>query len=284
MQSQMPDAGVGWRARLGLGLACSGARTVLRNYSHEGPLYVQRALYPERDGCAHLYLLHPPGGLVQGDRIDIDMQVQRDARVLVTTPSAAKLYRTPAGGTHQYARVRVAADASAEWLPQEAIVFDGAHGRMQLAFELDADARLIAWDAFALGRPAAGEPFAQGLYDNHLSVRVGERLLWHERTQVPGSATSRMQCAAWGLNGHPVLGTLVAYAPAGVDADLETSVREVLAVLNTPSGVTRVDGLLIVRVLAMDTGRLQQALRGAWTAVRPVIMGKPVLEPRIWAT
>ncbi len=284
IQSDSAVSSPGWQARLDLGLARTGPRTVLRDYGHEGPLYVQRALYPERDGCAHLYLLHPPGGLVQGDRIEINVTAARGAHTLLTTPSAAKLYRTPAGGTHQQATIRVADDASVEWLPQEAIIFEGAVGHMQLDFELCAGARLIAWDAFALGRPASGEAFEHGLYDNRLSLRIDGRLHWHERTRVPGRSESHLQTARWGMGAYRVLGTLVAYVPEGINNPLADTLRDALREMDTPIGVTCVDGVLIVRILSVDTARLHQALHTAWATLRPVILGKQAVAPRIWAT
>jgi len=278
-------APTGWHAFLTLELARTHHRTVARRCIHEGPLYIQLALYPEHDGCAHFYLLHPPGGLVQGDRIEIEVAACAGTQALVTTPSAAKLYRTPAGGTHQQATLRVASGAGLEWLPQEAILFDGATGHMGIRLELASDARVIAWDSWVLGRAAAGERFEHGLYDNHLSVVIDGRLHWHERTRIPGRDISPLQDRAWGLAGHNVLGTLVAYGGSAAVSDaLVASVRDAMPAIDGHIGVTRVDDLLVVRILCSDTRSLHQALHSAWRVLRPAIMNRPAVAPRIWAT
>jgi len=283
--TESSPAAAGWQAHLSLACQRSADRTVARRCRHQGPLTIQRALYPEGDGTAHFYLLHPPGGLVQGDRIEIDVSVDAGAQALITTPSAAKLYRTPAGGTYQQATLAVRAQGSLEWLPQEAILFDGASGHVGLTLELAADARVIAWDAWVLGRAAAGERFEQGLYDNRLSVIIDGQLHWQERTRVVGSRDSPMQDAAWGLAGHNVLGTLIAYGgPHVIDNDVVETVRAALIDINGQVGVTRIDDLLVVRILCSDTRVLHRVMHDAWQVLRPRVMSRPVVTPRIWAT
>jgi ABC-type multidrug transport system fused ATPase/permease subunit len=83
----------GWLGRLDLELAVRAGRTVLARKRQVGPLTVQRLFYPEASNC-HLYLLHPHGGVVGGDRLEIELDVGAGASVLLTTPGAAKLYRS----------------------------------------------------------------------------------------------------------------------------------------------------------------------------------------------
>src|SRR3990167_10982309 len=82
----------GWRARLELGFARREERTVMVRNRSLGPLRVQRPFYPAPDEC-QVYVLHPPGGLVAGDRLEIHIHSDADARVLLTTPGAGRVYR-----------------------------------------------------------------------------------------------------------------------------------------------------------------------------------------------
>lgn len=259
-------------------------RSAVTRRRHIGPVYIQRPLYPEPDGTAHIMLLHPPGGVVQGDDIVFDIQVGADARALITTPSAAKLYRAPERLSRQCVSLRVAANAQAEWLPQETIVFDGARAQASLALDLALDARAIAWDVWMLGRPASEQPFTHGRYDGHLAVRIEGRLCWHERTPVPGTRDSRFQAAPWGLGGARAMGTLIAYKAQGFDEAEITGVRQELAAHDIVTGVTRVDDLLIVRAMAAEPRFIQAALHAVWCGLRPVVFDKPAVAPRIWAT
>ena len=78
-----------WNARLSLDYRLQDARTLLR-FSHDGPLRVLKSLYPEGDGICHSVLVHPPGGLVEGDTLEVDVQVQSGAHALISTPRATR--------------------------------------------------------------------------------------------------------------------------------------------------------------------------------------------------
>jgi len=117
----------GWQASLELAFAAdtSGA-TRLDRRAHRGPFLVQRPFFPEGREVCHVYLLHPPGGLVGGDELRLDLRVGEGARALVTTPAAGKAYRTLGPVSRQTQALSVADGAALEWLPQETIVYDGA--------------------------------------------------------------------------------------------------------------------------------------------------------------
>ncbi len=245
---------------------------------------MQRPLYPERDGTAHIMLLHPPGGVVQGDEIAFDIELEPSSRALVTTPSAAKLYRSPVRASRQCARLRIGAAAQMEWLPQETIVFDGARAENSLDLDLACDARAITWDIWTLGRPAANEAFNSGHYDGRLCVRVDDELKWHERTLVPGAGESSFQKARWGLNGARAMGTFIAYRPEGFDETVTADIRRQCAEHDIASGVSAVDGLLIVRATAREARLLQAHCHRLWQSLRPLVLNKSAVVPRIWAT
>ncbi len=129
-----------WAAALELGFEARTESepapvTRLVRRRHHGPLRVQRPpFYPEgKTGCCHVYLLHPPGGLVSGDELRIEASVAEGGHALLTTPpAAAKLYKADSHGVAwggQHTRLQVAKDAILEYLPpQETIAFDGSRG------------------------------------------------------------------------------------------------------------------------------------------------------------
>lgn len=276
----------GWAAELDLSFVRSGARTALRGRSHVGPLRVQRPFYPEGDAVCHVYVLHPPGGLVAGDRLQIRVQIARGAHALLTTPAAGKLYRSANGERRagQQQSLRVAAGGVLEWLPQETIAFDGARSELRTRVELEGDARFVGWEVLCLGRPAAGERFTHGEVRPSLELVRDGRVVYLERGAY--RAGSAVMDAAWGLAGQPVVGTLL-WAAAGAGAQVEGA-REVIAQYALePEARAAVSGwgdVLIARYLGPRAESARELFASIWSALRPALLGRAPNAPRIWRT
>jgi len=267
-----PNTDRGWSAALSLRLAPRAGRTRLRSATHHGPLRVQRAFHPEPDGTAHVVLLHPPAGLVSGDRLDVDVVVEGGGRALVTTTGAGKAYRAAAGReATSSSRARVAAGSALEWVPQESVVFDGAHARLETSIELEEGGALLAWEVICLGRPACSERFTRGALWSHLAVTRGGRPLFVERGQIVGGDPALG--APWGLGGRPAFGTMLASA-GGVD-DLRAALDGCVA------AVTRFGELRVVRAAGRDGSEVRAILERARHVVRDA-WGRPRLDPGIW--
>lgn len=306
---EAPDATARWPARLTLHATRSAhdCATTRLHGAHVGPLRLLKTLYPEGPGVAHAVLVHPPGGLVGGDRLDVDVQVDSGAHLLVTNPAATRFYRSVAGVASQRVHARVAAGARLEWLPQETLAYDGCDALNTWQVRLEGDASLMAMEVLALGLGAAGKPFAHGRFVQQFEIEG----LWRERGVID-ALDSALLDGPCGLAGRRVLGTLVfaageALAPAVAEASLEAA-RAALgaqAALTTcteagqyersiasegPShcllaGATQLHGrLLVLRVLAQDVEpaiRLLRRVRGLW---RQLGWGLEANEPRIWAS
>src|SRR3954471_15398906 len=93
VREHAPTSRAGWEASLDLEFATQGTRTFLARRASVGPLVVQRPFYPEGDVC-HVYVVHPPGGVVGGDRLDLNIRARSGAHALITTPAATKFYRS----------------------------------------------------------------------------------------------------------------------------------------------------------------------------------------------
>lgn len=274
-----------WHASLDLELAHKAKRTVLTRARHEGPLRVQRPFYAWPEDACHIYILHPPGGVVGGDTLDISVDVQRGGRVLVTTPAATKLYRSNERLAEQRVRLRVAQDAVLEWLPQENICFSGSFARLTTVADLDPGAGFAAWDITCLGRPAAGEGFDRGTCTQRMEIRRAGELIWMERSVYTGG--SERLFAPWGLAGCAVSGLLVcAPASAPMPAEVLDLVRSRLAELSPPHrhGATSFGDVLVCRAIGDHVDDVRAALSAAWSALRPPLFGRAAAPPRIWAT
>ena len=100
-----------WHAHLHIDYTLEQQRTVAR-FRHSGPLRILQSLYPEGDGICHNVLVHPPGGLVGGDTLEVNATVGPGAHALVTTPGATRFYRS--AGEQALQRTRLALAPGAE--------------------------------------------------------------------------------------------------------------------------------------------------------------------------
>ena len=274
-----------WHARIDIELAQSGAKTVVAHSRHSGPLRLQRPFHPEADGTAHIYLLHPPGGMVLGDALDMNISARSGARGLITTPSAGRFYSvgTSAQQQRQSARLEVAEDAVLEWLPQETIVFSGAQARIETRLDVARGARFCAWDIVALGRAVGEQPFVSGHCEQQFEVLREGRPWFVERNVLQAGA--RLLQAPWGLNGADTVGTLVA------NVSLERDAREAL-LARVQAGydpahrfsLTQRADLLVGRYLGPSATQGRSGLAAIWAGLRSTLLGKDAAIPRIWYT
>lgn len=268
----------GWNASLRLCFGRQEARTRLVRKSQSGPLTVQRPFYPEGDTC-HLYLLHPPGGLVGGDQLRLEANVGKGAHALLTTPGATKFYRSAGPWARQQQRFEIADGGVLEWLPQETILFDGARAELSSHIELHAGAGFIGWEIYCLGRPAARERFGNGQCRFRLALYRDRKPLLLERLNIMDK--SHLDRPA-GLRGHPVTATLVA---TGADRDALLATRDILQRHPVEdAGVTLLDDLLVLRCLGPDGEAIKRLLEQVWGVIRPRLLGREPSPPRVWAT
>jgi urease accessory protein len=266
-----------WHAELELGYARFGDSTRPVQRRHKGPLRVQKHLYAEGpEVCQHI-IVHPPGGIAGGDRLDITACVGADAWAQLTSPGAAKWYRA-AGPAYQQLDLNVAAGATLEWLPQETIVFSAAQAELSTSIELQGDARLFYWDVVALGRPASGERFERGHFQSQLEIRRDGQLLWHERQRIVGD--DGLLDSPIGLDGQPVFATLL--VTGEIDSELLEKCR---SLPNDVRGdLTQLPGLLVARCLASEALLARGWLIDLWKLLRPALLGREAIPPRIWST
>jgi len=276
-----PASTGGWKARLDLAFEARHARTVLTRRAHLGPLQVQRPFYPPGDRACHVYILHPPGGVVGGDTLTITASTGHGAHALLTTPAAGKFYRSDSARAQLRQTLTVADGGWLEWLPQETIVFDGACAESRTRVELSGGAGFIGWEVLCLGRPAAGETFAHGELNQRFELWRDGQPLWWERNALRGGATALQ--ASWGFADFSVVATLVV---VGQTPHLLPALREVL--LRESEGgefsVTQLREVLVCRYLGDSAEQARAGFIEAWRLLRPAVWGVAATPPRIWAT
>ena len=267
----------GWVGRLALDFQRRGHGTTLVRRRHVGPLTVQRAFQPE-PGVCHTYVIHPPGGVAGGDRLDMDVNVGDCGHALLTTPAAGKFYRTAGAPAEQLQGFRAGPGARVEWLPMETILHGGSDVALTTRFDLEADAGLLTWDILCLGRPGSGDHFERGRCRQRIRVDVDGAPVLDEQLRL--EAGDPLLTAPWGLAGNPAVAALLAY-PAD-----ERAAEWARAALGGElrAGVTLLDGLLVCRVLGPGAEAVRTVLERVWARLRPDVLGVTPCPPRIWTT
>jgi urease accessory protein len=280
--AMLPDSNgqVGWRAELALEYARRGARTVLAARRHDGPLVVQKPLYPEGDAVCHTIVVHPPGGIAGGDELRLNARLDVNAHALLTTPGAGKWYRSVGSGARQSIQFDVSGGACLEWLPQENIIFNGASAELRTAVRLSGDASFIGWEICCFGRTGSGETFASGSFRGRTFIERDNRPLWLENGRLEGGGAALQSPVV--LAGHPVAGTLLA-ASDKLGAHGLAACREIRP-LNGDGAVTLLPGLLIGRYLGASSEAAKNYFIELWHILRPVVAGRDAIDPRIWRT
>ncbi len=266
-----------WQASLRLRFEDDAGTTRLVERAHSGPLRVQKALYPEGARICHAIIIHPPGGIVGGDRLAIDVKAGQGAHAFLTSPGAAKWYRANDKLSVQDVHLAAGAGACVEWLPQETIFFNDARVRMTHQVELAPDATYIGAEILCFGRSASGERFAGGTVSQRTHIRRGGKLLWWEQGALHGGSAAME--SVFGLQGATVCATLI-----GVGQPLPASLLAAIRALHPALAVTQLKAVFVARLLCVDSELARRVVTAAWQLLRPHLLGCAAPVPRIWNT
>jgi len=273
-----------WHARLNLEYTRSHARTVAR-HSHEGPLRILQTLYPEGDAIAHNVIVHPPSGIVGGDTLAIDVHAAEGSHGFITTPGAARFYRSESEPAVQRTHLRVDENARMEWLPLETLAYSGCIAENRLVFDLAPSAEMIGWDVLGLGLPAADQPFAKGSFLQHVEFQGH----WTERGLIAAD-DARLMDGPLGLAGRRCIAMLFFASGEPIDdSRRETALElaneaiasckgEVVAGATAPG-----PHVVVVRAMSAVVEPAMQLLKTIHTAWRPALWDLPAMSSRLWA-
>lgn len=273
-----------WHATLSLDYTLQAGKTVAR-FRHDGPLRILQSLYPEGDAVCHNVLVHPPGGLVGGDTLDIAVTAAAGSHGLISTPGATRFYRSAGETALQRTRLRLEAGARAEWLPMEALCYSGCLAENHLTLDLVPGAELMGWDITALGLPSANLPFEQGSFCQHIELPG----VWLERARIRADDLLLMN-SPLGMAGQRCIATLFFAAGSKLERQRRQLAldlaRQVLQAhpLSAAAGATSPDAqVVVVRVLAPLVEPAVVLLKQVWKVWRRHFWEKEAPSPRIWS-
>lgn len=255
------------------------ARTVLKRSSCTSPWHHFPPSYLDDSGCAYTWLVNPSGGLVGGDHLSVQTQLHAGAHVLMTSPSANRVYRSLSEPALQEICLSLGPHARLEWLPEVMIPFAGARFRQSIHVNLAPGATVVLWDAMASGRVARQERWAFVSVENEvrISTTSGLEVLERYRLAPNGLPESVGLAGSWDY-----LGSLFVIGDT-VDADiwkrLDTTLAAilerypglVLGAVSTPAAPG-----LAAKFVARSAPDLTITLEAIWAAVREILWSLPV--------
>jgi urease accessory protein len=278
-----------WHAKLDLHYASApladGAPRTTAQFKHDGPLRVLQSLYPEGPAVCHNVLVHPPGGIVGGDTLDISVKVDSGAHALITTPAATRFYKSMGEPGTQQVKVQLHSGARLEWLPLETLVYNGCNAHNSAVFDVAPGAEMIGWDITALGLPHAHQPFERGSLQQHIEVAGA----WLERALID-AADTRLLNSPLGLAGNLCMGSLFFATGEAISRERREHLLEVVraviaedALLPTTGATAPNSRVIVVRTLAPMVEPTVALLRRVWVALRHAAWDMPAQVPRIWS-
>ena len=284
-----------WLAELSLDFDAQLGRSFLAKRQHNGPLVIQKTLHPEGVDLCHGIIIHPPGGVAGGDELILNVNMQKNAQALLTTPGAGKWYKANGTVASQHLQFDLGEDASLEWLPQENILFDGAILDFSADINLDVDAKYAGWEILCFGRLAKGESWDTGKLHQKLTIKRLTRTIWQERTHL--NADDQLFKSKVGLDGNVVSASFVIAAGA-VPTELLQKCQQYKiddfgkddpniknsADSRAKFGVTALPEVFSARYIGMSAQSARHYFEGLWQILRPWYLSRPAIRPRIWNT
>lgn len=270
-----------WQASLALEFAEKNGRSSLSKKRHQGPLVIQKVLYPEGSAVCHGIIVHPPGGVAGGDALRLEVQLGQSSHALLTTPGASKWYKANGREASQHLQFDLAAAANLEWLPQENILFDGAMLNLSAEINLAQDAKYTGWEILCFGRQASREQWQSGQLQQRLVIRREQKMIWQERAVL--KPDSRVMASMAGLCGQVVSGSFVVAAGL-LPQTLLAECRLVTVESGAQVAVTALPEIFAARYIGRSSQSARHYFEALWHILRPWYANRPASRPRIWNT
>ncbi len=253
-------------------------RTVFGRTHCRTPWHLFPPIYLDETGSAYTLLVNPSGGLVGGDQVSIDLSIGPEAHVLISTPSANRVYRSLAKPSAQDIRVRLGPKAILEWLPEHTIPFSGSRFRQYIEVSLAPGAVVLLWDAMASGRIARGERWAFTSFENRIRIRTASEQTASEHYGIDPEPKRRTIGL---MEEWDYLGSLFLIGDAVDSAVWKALEVELAEVLDTHrDGV--LGGLsqpaapgLVVKLVAKSAPVLADVVSAVWGAARRALWNLP---------
>lgn len=272
------------QAKLSLKFAEIDGTTRLVERDHFGPLVVQKPFYPEGREVCHVVIIHPPGGVVGGDQLEILAQIGASANAQITTPGATKWYKANGHTSQQKIRLNINKDGSLEWVPQETIFYNHANVEIDHQVTLEEDAIYVGCEILCFGRTASGETFNSGQIKQRTSIRRNDKLIWLEQIRLLGESSAMSGSLA--LSGKTVCASLILTGKVIPQPLIDLAREEAEKITKGVGqvGISQLKSIVVARYLGDSSEVARHVMLCIWGLFRPEILGRAGMVPRMWNT
>ncbi|WEX11801.1 urease accessory protein UreD [Chelativorans sp. AA-79] len=285
---QLPSGGLGKNASLQLGFARRGERTALVELGRRAPLLVQQALYwdDEMPRLPCVSIISNAGGILQGDRYAIDIDLAEGAEAHITTQAATKIHEMDANFASQTQDITLAANAYLEYLPLPVIPHKNSRFVSHTRIRLDPTATLLYSEILMPGRKyyGGGEIFAYELFSAAVQAeRLDGEALFSEKFVIEPCRMDIRNLAV--MDRFDVFANVLLLTPKEQADRLFEQVEPVFSEREGwAAGVSRLpnNAGLIFKVLGTETQIVRARVRAFWSCVRLEVKGIPVPEEFLW--
>ena len=258
------------RGRVGLSVESMTGVTRRRRVHESGSLRVRFPGAPA--GELEAVMVNTGGGLTGGDAFDIEVSIGANARLVVTSTAAEKIYRSLGPPAIVNVKISVAAGGALTWLPQETILFDKAALHRRIEVDLADDARLVLVEPLIFGRTGMGESVRTGELHDRWRVRQSGKLIYAEGTRLGSHISQTLDETAIANGGVAVATALI--VPG--DEALAEAIHAMNSEFRGEVGASAWNGRAVVRFCARDGAALRHDITCALRAIRVAPL------PRLW--
>lgn len=241
-----------------------------RRVLHESGSLRVRFPSPENEALSAVFI-NTAGGIAGGDRFSIAIVAGEGARLVATTAAAEKIYRSHGPDSRIDVTLKAGKDVHLAWLPQEAILFDGACVARTIDIDLDATASLALCEIVVFGRAAMNETLRQGRLLDRWRLRRGGSLVFAETVRLDGDIAATLARSAVAKGGAAIGTALI--VPG--DEALAERIRAVSHSFTGEVGVSAWNGFAMIRVCAQNASHARADMMVALRAAN-------VALPRLW--
>ncbi|GAA5123813.1 urease accessory protein UreD [Luteolibacter yonseiensis] len=244
---------------------------VIARQSFRAPIHLSKSHVDE--GRLVQSIVNPTAGFFDGDRLEMNVEVGGGAKLVLSTPSASRVYRTRSGGSAVCVQhFRVEGNAMLEWIPEPFIPHAGASYVQRTRIDLEPSASLLYFDWISPGRVAMGEVFAYQRLRWELDLTLGGRLIARERYDLaPGNESLEALRVKF-----PAAHYLSVYAAGGMAENWPARELDALTGVGVYLGHGPLaGGVNVIRALCCDSLSARRLLE----TIRPLLYGAAGVKP-----